>query len=79
MKNKHCTIKDYVTKLIVTINFYFIQGFYSKNVTLNIYYESLCPDSIDFITKQLYPTWKNLGKYIIPVFKPSGKESVSKM
>jgi len=51
------------------------QGFDSKSVTLNIYYESLCPDSIDFITKQLYPTWKNLGKYIIPVFKPSGKES----
>jgi len=50
------------------------QGIHSEKVTLNIYYESLCPDSINFITKQLYPTWKNLSKHIIPVFKPSGKE-----
>ena len=44
----------------------------SKNVSIEVYYECLCPDSVNFITRQLYPTYKTLGKYIdielIPAF-----------
>jgi len=49
------------------------QSINTEQVVLDIYYESLCPDSIDFITKQLYPTRKKLDKYIIPRFNPFGK------
>jgi len=46
-----------------------------KDDTLNIevYYESLCPDCQNFITRQLKPTWKKLGKYFEPRLIPFGK------
>ena len=45
--------------------------------TIQVYYESLCPDSVDFITKQLYPTYKKLGHHFEVEFKPFGFASVS--
>jgi len=42
---------------------------------LTVYYESLCPDSIRFITKQLYPTYQKLAFDV--EFVPYGKADVS--
>ena len=45
-------------------------------VQIQVYYETLCPDSIDFISQQLYPTYQNLGKYLNIEFVPFGFASV---
>jgi len=42
-------------------------------LNIEIYYESLCPDCQNFVTLQLTPTWKKLGKYFNPDLKPFGK------
>ncbi|XP_044728549.1 GILT-like protein 1 [Chrysoperla carnea] len=42
---------------------------------VTVYYESLCPDSVQFIRNQLYPTWKELGQYLQINFIPFGKSS----
>merc|ERR1711973_537629 len=45
-----------------------------QTVKLSVHYESLCPDSIRFVTKQLYPSWKHFGKDILKVdLNPFGK------
>ena len=46
------------------------------DLTVTVYYESLCPDSQNFIANQLYPTWERLGKYFRIQFKPFGKATV---
>ena len=33
----------------------------APSVKLSVFYESLCGDSIRFITNQLYPTWKHFA------------------
>lgn len=43
-----------------------------KDISVQIYYESLCPDSKAFIVQQLYPTYSKLGKYLRVEFKPFG-------
>nr|CAD7602344.1 unnamed protein product [Timema genevievae] len=42
-------------------------------LAVTVYYESLCPDSVAFITRQLYPTWRLIGDYIYVKFVPFGK------
>ena len=43
-----------------------------QKVSIKVYYECLCPDSIVFITNQLYPTYKsNIGKYLDIELVPS--------
>lgn len=43
-------------------------------VNLSLYYESLCPDSINFVKFQLYPTWLLLTEdYLSVDFVPYGK------
>ena len=37
----------------------------------------MCPDSKNFITTQLYPTYQKLGKYLKVDFKPFGNANVS--
>merc|ERR1739838_979891 len=32
------------------------------SVKVTVYYESLCGDSINFITTQLYPNWQHFGE-----------------
>ncbi|XP_031617056.1 GILT-like protein 1 [Contarinia nasturtii] len=45
-------------------------------VPLTVYYEALCPDSVRFITDQLYPTKQSpLGRYIDVTLIPFGKAS----
>jgi len=45
-----------------------------NQVKLSVYYESLCPDSIRFLTTQLYPNWKYFGQDILNVeLHPFGK------
>jgi len=41
-------------------------------IQIQVYYETLCPDSIAFISKQLHPTYKNLGHYLNVEFIPFG-------
>ena len=50
-----------------------------NHLSIQVYYESLCPDSIDFITQQLFPTFQKLGKYLTIEFKPFGNAKVSKI
>merc|ERR1712142_366982 len=46
-------------------------------VKLSVHYESLCGDSIRFVTKQLYPAWKHFGEDILKVdLNPFGKANV---
>ena len=45
-------------------------------MTIGVYYESLCPDCQNFVTKQLYPASKKLGKYFKAALKPFGKAEV---
>lgn len=44
---------------------------------VGIYYESLCPDSIRFITDQLFPGYSVVKHLIDVLFVPFGKSSVS--
>ncbi|XP_030759505.1 GILT-like protein 1 [Sitophilus oryzae] len=46
-------------------------------VNVAVYYESLCPDSRAFITKQLYPALQgNLSKYVNLTLVPYGKTTM---
>ncbi|KAK8730549.1 hypothetical protein OTU49_008062, partial [Cherax quadricarinatus] len=42
-------------------------------VKIEVYFESLCPDSVHFFTHQLYPTWLDLRDIMDLVFVPFGK------
>merc|ERR1712110_759864 len=41
-------------------------------ISIQVYYETLCPDSIAFVAQQLYPTYQNLGQYLNIEFIPFG-------
>ncbi|KAK9717460.1 Gamma interferon inducible lysosomal thiol reductase (GILT) [Popillia japonica] len=43
------------------------------NIKVSVFYESLCPDSIRFITQQLYPNYDAVSTYITVDFVPYGK------
>lgn len=60
---------------IFILSFYF-QDADDELLNIEVYYESLCPDCQNFVTLQLYPTWKKLGKYFNPDLKPFGKAEV---
>ena len=60
---------------IFILSFYF-QDADDELLSIEVYYESLCPDCQNFVTLQLYPTWKKLGKYFNPDLKPFGKAEV---
>ncbi|XP_013773428.1 GILT-like protein 1 [Limulus polyphemus] len=42
-------------------------------VMVSVYYEALCPDSIDFVLEQLWPTYKKIPKIIQLDLVPHGK------
>lgn len=64
---------------VVTLLTFFslkVDGQQADKVSLGVYYETLCPDSIAFITYQLYPTIQSLGLEKINVdLVPFGKAS----
>ena len=57
-------------------NFCFLCKVQDDEMTIGVYYESLCPDCQNFVTKQLYPASKKLGKYFKAALKPFGKAEV---
>lgn len=68
------------------INLFIIQvdGQSANKVSLGVYYETLCPDSIAFINYQLYPTVQSLGienidLNLVPFGKASWTESGSSL
>lgn len=44
---------------------------------MDVYYESLCPDSIKFINQQLYPIYEQFKNNLDITFVPHGKSDVS--
>ncbi|KAJ8956510.1 hypothetical protein NQ318_019228 [Aromia moschata] len=46
------------------------------SLKVSLYYESLCPDCIRFVTKQLFPTYKDIGNDIKLDLIPFGKAKV---
>lgn len=52
-------------------------------LTLSVFYESLCPDSIRFITRQLHPTFTSLGgignPYLAVDYVPYGKANTTEV
>jgi len=63
--------------LIVPLICLFSGALAQEKLTVSVFYETLCPDSIRFITTQLYPTFKRLGgignSYFNIDFVPYGK------
>ena len=53
---------------------------FSPKVQVEVYYETLCSDTRNFIRRQLYPIWQQLGhENIMEIkWKPYGKARVRK-
>ncbi|EFX72165.1 hypothetical protein DAPPUDRAFT_308544 [Daphnia pulex] len=49
----------------------------SGRTNLDVYYESLCPDSRAFLVNQLAPQWKSLSSFVNLRLIPFGKASFS--
>ena len=47
------------------------------NVKVDVYYETLCPDSIGFLVRQLIPSYDSLSSIIQLNLIPFGKAEVS--
>lgn len=77
------TIIESSTQVNIT-NYYIIIGILTFNLyssrpdltTVNVYYQSLCPHSLQFIREQLCPTWLQLGNYFKIEFVPYGNAKV---
>lgn len=48
----------------------------SFQVDVDILYEALCPDSLNFIEHQLLPAWKDIKDYVNLNLVPFGKSTV---
>lgn len=60
------------------MHIFYIVRFGIFQLQLAVYYESLCPDSAQFIVGQLQPLKKSpLGKYVDVTLVPFGKANVS--
>ena len=55
----------------------FVSLFQDPQVSVQVYYESLCPDSILWMDSQLGPTWEALGQYMTVDYNPFGFATVS--
>lgn len=60
-----------------SVNNFSILCDFNSQTPVYVYYESLCPDSQAFITKQLYPSMKILKDHIDLHLVPFGKSTVS--
>ncbi|RZB58813.1 gamma-interferon-inducible lysosomal thiol reductase-like, partial [Asbolus verrucosus] len=45
---------------------------FSSSLNVSLYYEVLCPDSIRFVTEQLYPGYQKIGDYLNLEYIPFG-------
>lgn len=63
--------------VFITILFAAVTSINAQKLHVAIYYESLCGDSIRFITNQLNPAYEDLKNYIEILFVPFGKSWVS--
>merc|ERR1711862_417589 len=50
----------------------FLLGVSCEKPTLGVYYESLCPYSINFITDEVFPAYTTLSDYFDVFFVPYG-------
>ncbi|RZC35814.1 GILT domain containing protein [Asbolus verrucosus] len=73
-----------IRQVVVTAVFLFFNVYAQHDdhehhrVTVTVYYESLCPDSIKFFTKQLYPSLQgNLSNYVNLTLLPYGKSKTT--
>ncbi|KAB0802065.1 hypothetical protein PPYR_04251 [Photinus pyralis] len=48
---------------------------YSEVVKVSIYYEALCPDSVNFINNQFYPAYQKINSLLTVDFVPYGRAS----
>lgn len=71
-----CTWSKGKVELILIRFTCYIQSFFFQ-INIDIYYESLCPDSVKFINNQLYPNWAQISPYVNLQFVPFGKSKVS--
>lgn len=62
--------------LLLTLLFAAVTSINAQKLHVAVYYESLCPDSIRFITTQLNPAYESLKNYIEILFVPFGKSWV---
>ena len=79
----YTTMSSYKLRIIfhpslenIYLSFCFLCKVQDDDMTIGVYYESLCPDCQNFVTKQLYPASKKLGKYFKAALKPFGKAEV---
>lgn len=68
---------SFLTKVVfITVLFAATNSINAQKLHVAIYYESLCGDSVRFITNQLNPAYEELKNYIDIFFVPFGKSWV---
>ncbi|XP_012287566.1 GILT-like protein 1 [Orussus abietinus] len=74
--------RSLITLVIIALTFHGSsvngQGVNAKKVNVDLYYEALCPDSINWIKNQLVPNYGDLKEFIEITFVPYGKASQTK-
>ncbi|KAJ3627949.1 hypothetical protein MTP99_015284 [Tenebrio molitor] len=60
----------------VWLSFLYITAAKAEKLEVAVYYESLCPASIEFITTQLDPSFKKVEKYLDLDLVTFGKATV---
>lgn len=64
-------------RVLLWINANLVALIACSKVTVDVYFEALCPDSHNFIINQLYPSWEDIKDYVHIRFIPFGKSTVS--
>lgn len=59
---------------LIIIFLYLLQ---TKPILIDIYYEALCSDSVNFVKDQLIPVYRKLNKFIDVTFNPFSQGIVS--
>ncbi|CAG9862267.1 unnamed protein product [Phyllotreta striolata] len=58
---------------------FFVTNIYANNLKVTILYESLCPDSVNFLKNQFYPTYNILKEKLDVELVPFGKANATKI
>lgn len=56
-----------------------VTNVYAKNLTVTVLYESLCPDSVNFLRDQFYPAYSTIKERINVELVPYGKATTKKV